>query len=48
MENKGALCAIIPVSNKSQFRALPEKVVEKFDLVFYGNAERAVTRALEG
>jgi ATP-dependent Lon protease len=47
MEN-GALRALIPVSNKSQFASLPEEVVEKIDLVFYGDVERAVAKALEG
>jgi ATP-dependent Lon protease len=39
---------LIPVSNKSQFASLPEEVVEKIDLVFYGDVERAVVKALEG
>ena len=47
MEN-GALRALVPVSNKSQFTSLPEEVVEKIDLMFYGDVERAVAKALEG
>ena len=46
MDN-GALRAIVPLSNKSQFAGLPEDVVEKVDLVFYGDVERAVLKALE-
>jgi ATP-dependent Lon protease len=47
MEN-GAIRALIPVSNKAQFASLPEEVVEKIDLVFYSDVERAVVKALEG
>lgn len=46
MDN-GAIRAVLPLSNKSQFAGLPEEVVEKIDLVFYGDVERAVTKALE-
>ena len=47
MDN-GALRAVVPLSNKTQFAGLPEEVVEKVDLVFYGDVERAVMKALEG
>lgn len=46
MEN-GALRAITPISNKAQFSSLPEEIVEKVDLVFYNDVERAVAKALE-
>ncbi len=46
MDN-GALRAVVPLSNKAQFAGLPEDVVEKVDLVFYGDVERAVIKALE-
>ena len=46
MEN-GAFRALIPVSNKAQFTSLSEDVVEKVDLVFYGDVERVVAKALE-
>jgi hypothetical protein len=46
MDN-GALRAVVPLANKAQFAGLPE-VVEKVDLVFYGDVERAVMKALEG
>ncbi len=46
MDN-GALRALVPLSNKAQFAGLPEEVVEKVDLVFYGDVERAVMKALE-
>lgn len=46
MEN-GATRALLPISNKSQFSSLPEEVVEKVDLVFFNDPERAVAKALE-
>jgi len=46
MDN-GAIRALVPLSNKSQFTGLPEEVVGKVDLVFYGDVERAVMKALE-
>ena len=46
LEN-GALRALLPISNKSQFGALPEEIVEKMDLVFYGDLERAAVKAVD-
>jgi ATP-dependent Lon protease len=46
MEN-GAARALLPIANKSQFSSLPEEVVEKVDLVFFNDPERAVAKALE-
>jgi ATP-dependent Lon protease len=34
------------MANKAQFAALPEDVVEKLELVFYGEPDRALRRAL--
>jgi ATP-dependent Lon protease len=45
--DNGALRALIPLANKAQFVTLPEEVVEKIDLVFYGDVERAVEKGLE-
>lgn len=45
--DNGALRALVPLGNKSQFGTLPEEVVEKMDLVFFGDPERAVGKALE-
>jgi ATP-dependent Lon protease len=42
----GASRALVPIANKTQFAALPEEVVEKLELVFYGDADRALRRAL--
>lgn len=46
LEN-GAIRALVPIANKSQFANLPEEVVEKLDIVFYGDVERAVMKAIE-
>ena len=43
----GALRALVPVSNKTQFGGLPEDVVERLDVVFYGDVDRAVLKTLE-
>lgn len=45
MEN-GAVRALVPMANKNQFGGLPEEVVEKVDIVFYGDVERATVKAL--
>ncbi len=47
MEN-GAQRALLPIANKNQVAGLPEEVVEKLDIVFYGDTDRAVSKALEG
>jgi ATP-dependent Lon protease len=46
LEN-GARRAIVPLANKTQFVGLPEEVVEKMDIVFYGEPDRAVSKCLE-
>ena len=46
LEN-GAQRAIVPLANKSQFTSLPEEVVERLDIVFYSDPDRAVAKALE-
>ena len=43
----GAVRAIVPVSNKAQFAGLPEDVIERLDVVFYGDVDRAVLKTLE-
>jgi ATP-dependent Lon protease len=43
----GALRVIVPISNKSQFAGLPEDVVERLDIVFYSDVDRAVLKTLE-
>lgn len=43
----GALRALVPVSNKTQFAGLPEDVIERLDVVFYGDIDRAVLKTLE-
>ena len=44
----GALRALLPLANKSQVAGLPEEIVERVDIVFYGDPDRAVSKALEG
>jgi ATP-dependent Lon protease len=44
--DNGASRALVPISNKAQFAALPEDVVERLELVFYGDPDRALRRAL--
>lgn len=46
LEN-GAVRALLPLGNKAQFAGLPEHVVEKLDLIFYGDIERAAAKSLE-
>jgi ATP-dependent Lon protease len=43
----GALRVLIPVSNKAQFAGLPEDVIDRLDVVFYGDVDRAVLKTLE-
>lgn len=46
LEN-GALRALLPTGNKAQFSSLPEDVVEKMDIVFYSDVDRAVAKVVE-
>ena len=48
MLENGGLRALVPLGNKAQFAGLPEEVVEKMDLVFYGDVDRAVVKGVEG
>lgn len=43
----GAIRVLVPVSNKAQFAGLPEDVIERLDVVFYGDVDRAVLKTLE-
>ena len=43
----GAMRMLVPVSNKAQFAGLPEDVIERLDVVFYGDVDRAVLKTLE-
>ncbi|WP_242866028.1 protease Lon-related BREX system protein BrxL [Desnuesiella massiliensis] len=45
--DNGALRALVPISNKNQFAGLPEEVIEKIDISFYSDINRAVAKALE-
>jgi len=46
--DNGALRALVPVANKNQVALLPEEVVEKLDISFYGDLDRAVVKGLAG
>jgi len=46
LEN-GALRVLLPTGNKAQFSSLPEDVVEKLDVIFYSDVDRAVARVVE-
>ena len=39
--------ALLPIGNKGQFSSLPEDVVEKLDVTFYGDVDRAVAKVVE-
>ena len=43
----GALRAIVPLASKAQFAGLPEDVIERMDVMFYGDVDRALLRTLE-
>lgn len=45
--DNGALRVLLPTGNKAQFAGLPEDVVEKLDVVFYSDVERAVAKVVE-
>jgi ATP-dependent Lon protease len=47
LEN-GAQRALVPVASKKQVAMLPEEVVEKLDVAFYGDVDRAVMKGLAG
>jgi ATP-dependent Lon protease len=43
----GAIRILVPIGSKTQFAGLPEEVVERLDIVFYSDIDRAVLKALE-
>ena len=43
----GAVRVLVPVANKTQFAGLPEDVIDRLDVVFYGDVDRAVLKTLE-
>jgi ATP-dependent Lon protease len=46
--DNGALRVLVPLANKAQIAGLSEDAVEKLDLVFYGDVDRAVGKAVVG
>jgi ATP-dependent Lon protease len=43
----GATRVLVPISNKAQFVGLPEDVLQRMDIVFYGDVDRAVLKTVE-
>ncbi len=43
----GATRALVPLANKGQVAGVPEEVAETLDIIFYGDADRAVLKAIE-
>jgi ATP-dependent Lon protease len=43
----GALRVLVPIASKAQFAGLPEDVIERLDVVFYGDVDRAVLKTLD-
>lgn len=39
--------ALVPHLKESTVHSLPEEVVEKLDVIFYGDVDRAVVEAME-
>lgn len=46
--DNGALRVLLPVATKKQIALLPEEIVEKLDVVFYGDLDRVVMKAVAG
>lgn len=38
---------LVPVSNETYFTGMPEDVIERLDVVCYGDVDRAVLKTLE-
>lgn len=45
--HNGASRALVPLVNKAQFAALPEEVVERLDVSWYADVDRATRKALD-
>jgi ATP-dependent Lon protease len=46
LEN-GAMRVLLPTGNRAQFTSLPEDVIEKLDIIFYSDVDRAMARIVE-
>lgn len=42
-----AVRVLVPVANKTQFASVPEEVIERMDVVFFADVDRAVLKTLE-
>ena len=45
--DNGAQRVLLPTGNRAQFSSLPEDVIEKLDIIFYSDVDRAVARVVE-
>lgn len=45
--DNGGQRVLVPISNKGQFGALPEETVERIDLIFFGDVDRAAGKSME-
>ena len=46
-QDNGALRVLLPTGTRTQFSSLPEDVIEKMDLIFYSDIDRAMARIVE-
>lgn len=45
--DNGGQRVLVPISNKGQFGALPEETLERIDLIFFGDVDRAAGKSME-
>ena len=45
--DNGAQRVLLPTGNRAQFSSLPKDVIEKLDIIFYSDVDRAVARVVE-
>lgn len=45
--DNGASRAVVPIANRAQVNGLPETLVEKLDIIYFGDLERAILRTIE-
>ena len=45
--DNGASRAVVPIANRAQVNGLPETIVEKLDIIFFSDLERAILRTIE-
>ncbi|MBI3970176.1 MAG: protease Lon-related BREX system protein BrxL [Chloroflexi bacterium] len=45
--DNGAFRVLLPTANRTQFSSLPEDVIEKLDIIFYSDVDRAMAKVVE-